>query len=226
LNEEGSGQVKVLQYFISLIDCFTKLNNFSGVFAILKGFRQSSIGQSKKFSQFLDAHHRQIYETVALLCSKKSNFKNYRRSLSRASIPCLPYSQMWMSELKTQIEGDPIVDGNRINFEKCTKLSDFIESIQRFQVKYYHLQNINCVQKWINGLRHDIDTALLFKRTQIVKLIDGLSSCVVEQFQNRLRDEINSRPNKMKDAHVCIEKKNIFFYLHYFDGYLSFLYSF
>jgi hypothetical protein len=203
IEDEAKDKVITITYFLDLMNEYSKLNNYTGLAAVLNGFRQTQIFRSKKMSHLLTVSQREFFEFVKSLLSKQGNYKRYRDTLSKSGLPCVPQINILLSDIEVYATSLPVKSGDIINFDVCSDIAQTVERIRTYQLRYYNLTAINCLQNWFFELSLEIDATALFKKSQIAVLIGNLSSSFADRFQEKI-DRYNrpNAPNLMNEIQV------------------------
>lgn len=173
---EVKDRVIIIKYFSQLAQCCYQLNNLSSVTAITAGLGIGPVNRLEKtWAQFRDKF-RKISDSLNELneiVSPKGQYAKYRQTLKSLpdDRPILPFlgkqynygnlysnTQLDLGVFLTDLTfvdlGNPtyIPSNHYINFDKCTKISEIISSLQRYQKKQYALEPVWAIQDFLVAL--------------------------------------------------------------------------
>eukprot|EP01118_Nematostelium_gracile_P011551 TRINITY_DN4117_c0_g1_i1.p1 TRINITY_DN4117_c0_g1~~TRINITY_DN4117_c0_g1_i1.p1 ORF type:complete len:155 (-),score=38.07 TRINITY_DN4117_c0_g1_i1:17-460(-) len=114
------------------------MKNFNTLFGILSGLKiQPTFRLYKTLKKVSEKYKKRLAE-LEVLMSVDGNSANYRKYLSNADPPCMPYLGVHLGDL-THSEDVPDDIDNLINFKKRTNMVQVIETIQQYQQRGYEV---------------------------------------------------------------------------------------
>ncbi|ORY01558.1 ras GEF [Basidiobolus meristosporus CBS 931.73] len=151
-------RLDLLRYFIRLAEKCYSLNNFQTLLAIMCGLNLSTVSRLKRTWSLLPSKYEMLIDTLRHTTDHNRNYYEYRRHIKQASLPCLPFMGVYLTDLTFMDDGNPSfrrTDLQVINFSKHVKTVRIIQEIQRFQVPY----NLTSVPTLQTYLRQQIDAS-------------------------------------------------------------------
>ncbi|OZJ02073.1 hypothetical protein BZG36_05059 [Bifiguratus adelaidae] len=131
----------IIKYFIKICEHLLGLNNFNTLMAVRCALDSSAILRLKKTWELISARHRLALDEVIKITGAERNFAEYRRRLSDAGSPCLPFLGLYLTDLTFINEGNHnyrlTSHGTElINVDKFVKISRILDEVQAFQLPY------------------------------------------------------------------------------------------
>jgi hypothetical protein len=127
----------IMEFTINWAYEMLRLNNFNGVFEICGALQSSAIFRLKKTWACIDLGMKQKFAEMMKVISSDYNFSNFRKSLSMAQLPCLPYIGIYLTDLTFIEEGNLDELNGMINFIKRRKIAGVISDLKVFQQTPY-----------------------------------------------------------------------------------------
>ena len=120
----------VIAYFLEVASCSLEMNNFNGVFQILRGFMTSSIRRLKTSWDSVSSKHKRLFEELKEFTSPANNFEVYRNKLRTISNALLPSLHVYLHDLLAvnHLHEDRLADG-RVNFYKFHLIGSIMDNI-------------------------------------------------------------------------------------------------
>ncbi|PIA16795.1 ras GEF, partial [Coemansia reversa NRRL 1564] len=144
---------RLLKYFIELGIQLLALKNYDAVMAIKAAIYSAAVMRLKRSWSLLPNKYSIMCTRIHEAMNPGHNYANYRSMLRRSQPPLLPFLGLYLTDLTFLEDGNPTyrqtcalfarrkdVDLNShsilINFEKCNRVVDIIDEMQKFQVEY------------------------------------------------------------------------------------------
>ena len=164
----------LMKYFIYVADRCRHLNNYNMLMAILAALNSSPIHRLKRTFDLLSNKTCVLLEELKVLMAPTHNFTNYRNKLRSASLPCVPFLGLYLTDL-TFIE-----DGNLnhikslphlINIDKRLKTAEKIREIRQYRSVPFNLIEVPEMQMFLaaNLENSTTDTDALYEQSLILE---------------------------------------------------------
>lgn len=150
--ESANDRAKILSKIINIAAECRKLNNFNGTFELISCTTIRSIHRLKKTWGLLKKNDKQLYEELLEYISNKSNWKFLRNQYNTSVPPIIPYLGTYLSDLTFIEDANQDFINSKINFEKRTKISNLIKTLQIYQSSPYHLIIIEDISKFFSNI--------------------------------------------------------------------------
>lgn len=144
-------RVDTIVRFIDLAKALEQLNNFSGVIQIVSALQNVSISRLKQIWSLIPPRSMKIFEELCPYANPEGNYAFYRKMLSSANNPFLPYLGCFTKDLTAIEEMTTHLPGSKINWEKMTHLGKILLAVRRAQEFPYKIQpNINLCKRLLS----------------------------------------------------------------------------
>ena len=108
----------------------------------------------------------QTFDELNKVMHSTRNYSIYREKIHTASLPCLPFLGVHLSDLSFIEDGNPNMlrnNENLINFSKRMKTAEVIRELQQYQTVSYPFARIVELQTWLdNELKDSSEIQELF----------------------------------------------------------------
>ncbi|XP_019852599.1 PREDICTED: ras guanine nucleotide exchange factor K-like isoform X1 [Amphimedon queenslandica] len=141
-------RAKRIQGFIQICNHLHLMNNFCTLMALLNGLAHHSINRlTKTFGKLDRVLHKRLNE-LQEMARPDDNFKLLREHLKKASNSCIPYLQLYMSDLAFLDNCSPnFHKDNLINFSKFRLIYHQIRDLILRQDKSYNFEEVPALQE-------------------------------------------------------------------------------
>jgi len=135
---------------VNIAQALLKHNNFHTLMAFLSAFNNSAVLRLKWTRERLPAPSKKFLADAEQLMSMEGSFKEYRRVLSTALPPCIPYIGVVLADLTFIEDGNTAEtgpNGKLINFYKHRLIYKVISSVLHLQSMPYSFRRVPEVGK-------------------------------------------------------------------------------
>ncbi|KAJ3074104.1 hypothetical protein HDU98_012132 [Podochytrium sp. JEL0797] len=153
----------LLKHIISVAKECLALNNFCTVATIVGALNSAAVFRLQK-TWTRAGKHVTVFKELHRLMDIHANFSRYRAAIKKASLPCVPYFALYLTDLfyvdlgsknfLLEHEEDPnaVAPASRlINFSKRAKYAHVVREIQRYQSAHYHLAEVLELQEFLRN---------------------------------------------------------------------------
>lgn len=112
------------------------------------------------------------FEIIKKATDYSRNYADYRAQLKRATLPCLPFLGLYLTDLTFTDDGNPDTrNGRLINFDKYAKTARIISDLMRYQVPYEFVEIIEIQGHLFQSIedRGDKDPQQLYEHSLILE---------------------------------------------------------
>ena len=150
LPKTASTRGAMYRYWVRVAQHFLRLNNFTGIMAIVGAVNMSAVHRLKQTVKEVPAPVRVILSDIEKLMNSSSSFRAYREHVANCLPPAVPYVGLLLQDL-TFIETNPNrVDGGLVSWSKRVKIYESIDGVlNRFQDTEYNLQHVPQITQFI-----------------------------------------------------------------------------
>lgn len=131
--------------------CIHSCQNYNGAMEVLSTLRSSPVFRLKHTWNMLPDAAWDDYEWLEDLFESDNNYARYRKALSNAVPPCVPYLGRYLSEILflNEIHPDYLTQGPPplINFAKMYQVAEVLHHLQRYQKSPFCLTGSPVIQK-------------------------------------------------------------------------------
>jgi len=131
--------------------CIISCQNYNGAMEVLSALRSSPVFRLKHTWNMLPDAAWDDYEWLEDLFESDNNYARYRKALSNAVPPCVPYLGRYLSEILflNEIHPDYLSQGPPplINFAKMYQVAEVLHHLQRYQKSPFCLTGSPVIQK-------------------------------------------------------------------------------
>jgi len=129
---------RLIKKFIKICRCLMNLNNFHSLSAVFGALRSTPIWKLKKAWNLVPKKHLDFYQDLVTLFDTKRNMQNLRKAHHEATVPKVPYTGIFLTELVGIEEGNKdSTERKAINFAKLVMISDSIKRVLVLQTYGY-----------------------------------------------------------------------------------------
>ena len=166
LNEQRQQErEKIFKKFLKIMRILKKLNNFSAFLAILSALDSSPLRRlewPKQYSELLAEDTKLIDSTSA--------FKTYRKALSEAKAPCIPYLGLILTDITFIHLGNPqdLPDG-KVNFVKRWQQYNILDTVRRFKENLYDFSRDEKVLDFLNEYEEHMEEEEMWEKSQQIR---------------------------------------------------------
>mmetsp|Transcript_15385 Transcript_15385/g.23041 ORF Transcript_15385/g.23041 Transcript_15385/m.23041 type:complete len:856 (+) Transcript_15385:26-2593(+) len=140
----SASRVELIAKFIEVAKAFESLNNFSGLIQIVSALQNVSISRLKQTWKLVPARALTTFDQLCPYANPEGNYAVYRRKLSEANVPFLPFAGCFTKDLTAIGEmPDKVANDTKINWEKMTHLGRIIITIRKAQDFPYKYDSLN-----------------------------------------------------------------------------------
>ena len=161
----AKGKIQTISFFIKVLKHLLELHNFSAINAISAGFQHAAVHRLRPYWGEIAPAKIKSMESIVARVSSEHNYVAFRNELKVTSLPLIPYTGMYLTDLTFLDEGNPDIlkspGGNKlINFSKRRRISLSIRDIQSYQLTPYVLTPVKVIQSYIKGAQTYDDQTL------------------------------------------------------------------
>jgi len=158
--ERLSKRSKILLRFIEVALELEKLNNFSGLFAVVCGINNSSVLRLKWTFAEISEKVMMDWKAVADVMQPTQNYGAYRNHVRSRNPPLIPYLGQYLTDLTMVKDGNPdLSPEGLINFHKRQLLYKIISEIELSQATAYEFKRNAQVADFFKNLESVEDEA-------------------------------------------------------------------
>jgi hypothetical protein len=133
--------------FIDLaLECH-KISNFNAVMEIVAGLGNAAISRLKHTWKEVD--RQKFAELERLRRYFEQNYRDLRVAVHSAPQPVIPFLGVYLTDLTYVEDGAADRDGHLINFQKLSKIAEYILEIQQYQQGAYNFVPISILQTYV-----------------------------------------------------------------------------
>lgn len=153
---EQKRRTSVLKHWIKIGERCAQLQNFNTLMAIMCALNSSTIARLKRTWDGLNKAQKVLLDYLRHITDHQRNYAVYRSNIRQASVPCLPFLGLYLTDLVFVDEGNPNCRPSKtsgrilINFDKHQKTTKVVSDLQRFQIPY-KLQEVPELSAWITS---------------------------------------------------------------------------
>lgn len=130
------------------------LNNFNTSYAIIAGLNSSAIQRLKKTWDGLSSSAREKFSSLESLFDLTGGQKNYRKALSIAKPPVVPFLGIHTKDMYTVQENHPdFLEDGSVYFEKFAMFVRTIHELQQHQSKCYSFEPDPILRSFFTNLK-------------------------------------------------------------------------
>ena len=179
--ESKSLRANVITKCIRLATHLHKLNNFHTLMGVVVALNRSSISRLRHSFALCDSKILNQFKTLETLMDPSGSFKNYRKAISSAKYPALPYlyvfilsdffskdfsfifffffySGVSLTDLTFIEDGNPdVLDESVINFTKRNMVYELIQKLLDYQNTPYDFPAFEPIQTLLTELPYDAE---------------------------------------------------------------------
>jgi len=141
LEDRIKARVKIITKWIKIAQCLEKMNNFHSLMAVLSGLNEGCIHRLKQTQTEIPEKYQMLYQELQTLMSYDGSYKNYRKRLNEAHLPCIPYLGIYLRDLtyleSTDSKGANDLVEKGVNFKQKKQVVGVINFLQNYQSTPY-----------------------------------------------------------------------------------------
>jgi len=151
--EDLKARTAVLARLIEIAAECRQHNNFNSVVAIVSGMESAAVHRLRKTWEALPPQITETFEQLKNLMSTERNYLNYRNVVKLATLPCIPYLGVFLTDLVFIDENpDVLQPSGLINFDKWYRVAAVVREIQKFQVTSYAFRTVPEITRMLSDL--------------------------------------------------------------------------
>ncbi|XP_002156706.1 rap guanine nucleotide exchange factor 1 [Hydra vulgaris] len=166
LNEQRQQErEKIFKKFLKIMRILKRLNNFSAFLAILSALDSSPLRRLEWPKQYIEL----LAEDTKLIDST-SAFKTYRKALSEAKPPCIPYLGLILTDITFIHLGNPqdLPDG-KVNFVKRWQQYNILDTVRRFKENLYDFSRDEKILDFFNEYEEHMEEEEMWEKSQQIR---------------------------------------------------------
>ncbi|KAJ3097777.1 RasGEF [Phlyctochytrium planicorne] len=118
-----------ISHFIAVLKSLLDLNNFNGVRSVLAGLQSTPVFRLTRTWECLGKRDKILYDKMSTLMANESNSEAYRKKLSQAKPPCIPYLGIYLGDLTFTYEAWKSVRGDESKLNQCIEREAQMEAL-------------------------------------------------------------------------------------------------
>ena len=156
---------KMYKKFLKIMRILKKLNNFTSFLAILSALDSTPVRRLEWQKQCTEM----LAEDCKLIDST-SAFKSYRKALSEAKPPCIPYLGLILTDITFIHLGNPqeLPDG-KVNFVKRWQQYNILDTVRKFKEQLYDFARNEDILDFFNEYEEHMDEDEMWDKSQIIR---------------------------------------------------------
>lgn len=128
--EDIKSRVEVIKFFLVTARQCRLVQNFNGMYEIMRGLSLSPCQRLLKTWKALPASFKEMYQDMSNLLSPKDNYAAYRDDLRQSIGNVLPIFKVYLTDLHVVCDKmETEFSGNRVNFYKFHVLGNILNSV-------------------------------------------------------------------------------------------------
>eukprot|EP01114_Cavostelium_apophysatum_P015112 TRINITY_DN4053_c0_g1_i1.p1 TRINITY_DN4053_c0_g1~~TRINITY_DN4053_c0_g1_i1.p1 ORF type:complete len:816 (+),score=199.17 TRINITY_DN4053_c0_g1_i1:322-2448(+) len=124
---------RMYEKFIDIGKCLKKMNNFNTMMGVIAGINLAPIHRLKKTHKRVPPSKIEAFKKLVNFMDAEGNMRNYRKGLSQAQPPAIPYLGTSLTDLTFIEDGSNDHVGELINMKKRFLLTETIMMLQSYQ---------------------------------------------------------------------------------------------
>ncbi|KIM23625.1 hypothetical protein M408DRAFT_252373 [Serendipita vermifera MAFF 305830] len=141
-----------IKYFINVAERCRYLHNYSSMAALIAGLNSPPVRRLERTWENVSARNTAILDDLEKTLDTAHNFQGYKVIISSLQSPCVPFLGVCLTVLTfiPHDGNDILTESGLINFQKCQKIADVIQEIEKFQMRPYNLTKLANVRAFID----------------------------------------------------------------------------
>lgn len=155
-------KIKAYEKFVDIGAHLLTMNNFSSLMEVLGGLHSTAVLREQKnwTESSVSSRHMQIVDEWSQMMIAH-NRSVLREKLRTVDPPCIPFLGMFLTDIIHIDDGNKNkVDGDLVNFRKCSLLATVIRSIQKFQTIGYNFSPVPALYAYLQNAYSHAHTAI------------------------------------------------------------------
>ncbi|KAJ3021680.1 RasGEF [Thoreauomyces humboldtii] len=178
LAEKIKRRFQLVCHFIGVAKCCLDLNNFNGLRSITAGLQSTPVHRLERTWAMVSRREKAIFDKMCDLMSPLSNSDAYRRRLSEAKAPCVPYLGTWLGDLTflnecIKKEREDPARAQQLH-ERQAQIDALLDDVARYQQSCtYPLEPVMPIQDAISSFQLTADVHKIeddqYQRSRVVE---------------------------------------------------------
>ena len=213
----AKGKIATINFFIKTLKYLYELHNFSAISAISAGFQHAAVHRLRPYWGEIAPAKIKLMDSIVARVSSEHNFAAFRAELKQTSLPLIPYTGMYLTDLTFMDEGNPDnlkspQGAKLINFSKRRRISLVIRDIQSYQLTPYVLIPVKVIQSYIKGAQtYDDQTLYQISEQTIPRSLNKLSLRELEAAEKEQGADAKQSQDRAIEAIIGKAEENINF---------------